>query len=124
MNDVSTPESYIPVRRETVEKRLSRRLDLLDQHLSDDTFKARVDKATLKDLAVVEAIYVDKLLALRGQPNQGVGSDTRAKLGELGATLLAELNRRGLNVKLTERTIEASTLGPEHADAIATVIPE
>lgn len=80
-----------------------------------------MEKATLKDLAVVEAIYTDKILALRGQPNQGVGADTRAKLGELGATLLAELNRRGLNLKLTERTIEVAS-GPERTDTAAALV--
>jgi len=109
----STPAQYVPVRKETIEKRLSRRLDLIDAELTDAEFAARIAKAPLKELAVAEGIYLDKIAQLRGQPNKAVGSDTRAKLTELGSALIQELNRRGLSVKLTERTIEAKLDGED-----------
>lgn len=108
----STPAHYTPVRKETIEKRLSRRLDVLDEELTDHELKARIARASLKDLAVVEGIYYDKLSELRGQPNRVVGSDTRAKLGEWMVAAMNELTRRGLTVKLTERVAEVTTGGP------------
>jgi len=108
----STPAHYTPVRKETIEKRLSRRLDLIDEELTDQAFKERLSVASVKDVAVVEGIYLDKLTELRGQPNRVVGSDTRAKLTEFMVAAIQELQRRGMTIKLTERTAEV-TGGPE-----------
>jgi hypothetical protein len=109
----STPAAYVPVRKEVLEQRLSRRLDLLDSAMTDQAFQERVDKATLKDLAIVEGVYLDKMAQLRSQPNRAVGSDTRAKLSELSVAIMQEINRRGLDVKLTERTIEVKAEGKD-----------
>jgi hypothetical protein len=107
----------VPVRKETIEKRLSRRLDLIDQALTDNEFNTRISEAKLKDLAIVEGIYVDKLAELRGQPNRVIGSDTRAKLNEWMVAAMQELQRRGLSIKLTERTAEV-TSGPDEPGPI------
>jgi len=109
----STPAHYTPVRKETIEKRLSRRLDLIDEELTDEAFRGRIAVSSAKELAVVEGIYLDKLTELRGQPNRVVGSDTRAKLTEFMAAAVQELQRRGMTVKLTERTAEVTAGGPE-----------
>jgi hypothetical protein len=116
----STPAHYTPVRKETIEKRLSRRLDLIDETLTDQQFVDRLNIASLKDVAVVEGIYLDKLTELRGQPNRVVGSDTRAKLTEFMAAAVQELSKRGMTVKLTERTAEV-TRGPEGPEPVKVI---
>jgi hypothetical protein len=114
----STPAAYVPVRKEVLEQRLSRRLDLLDSAMTDAEFQQRVDKATLKDLAIVEGVYLDKMAQLRSQPNRAVGSDTRAKLGEWMQSAMLELQRRGLSVTMTERKVEVKG-GPDEPGPVA-----
>lgn len=111
--DVSL-EQYIPVRREIVEKRTSRRLDVLAGAYSDAEFQelARENPRALKDFATAEAIYTDKLLDIRGQPNRSIGSDTRAKLGELAVAAMQELVRRGLDS------------GPRNTDTVTVIEPK
>ena len=107
----STPSDYLPVRKETIEQRLSRRLDVIDRVLTDQEYSDRLSKVSVKDIAVAEGIYIDKITNLRGQPNRVVGSDTRTKLAELGVALLQEAQRRGLSITLKERVLEVGS-GP------------
>lgn len=72
----------------------------------------KLDKASLKDLAIVEGIAYDKLLLLRGQPNVLFGSAEHQKLDALLPALLAEMQRRGTTVELTERKATVSLEEP------------
>ena len=119
----STPSDYLPVRKETLEQRLSRRLDVIDRVLTDREYTQRLDKVSVKDMAIAEGVYIDKLTQLRGQPNRVVGSDTRAKLAELGVALLQEAQRRGLSITLKERTLEVEG-GPTVINARPATSPE
>jgi hypothetical protein len=106
-------EGVKPMLRETHEKRLSQRLEWIDAYLDQDTFFEKLKEAKLKDIGIYEAVLTDKLLLLRGQPNQIISMADHSKLDELGPKLLEELNRRQLKVTATEtkteRTVELET---------------
>jgi hypothetical protein len=106
-------EGLKPVAREILEKRISHRLDVIDAYLDDETLLEKLKEAKLKDIGVFEGIQLDKLLVLRGQPNQIISMADHSKLDDLGPALLQELNRRQLKVTATEtkteRTVEMET---------------
>ena len=99
------PETRI-IKNEEIEQRLSARLDTIHAFLTNDDasqLKAKLEKASLKDLAIVEGIAYDKLLQLRGTPNVVFGTQEHQQLDKLLPALMAEMKRRGTSIELTER---------------------
>ena len=95
----------VPVRKgsiptEELEARISHRLDLIHRYLTDETVLGRLAFTSYKDITVAEAIYMDKLMALRGQPSIIVGHATHKRLDELGPALIAELTKRGIKAPI------------------------
>ena len=65
----------------------------------------------LKDIGIMMGIATEKVLLMSGQPTQIIAETQHKKLDELVPALLAEVQRRGASVELTERKANV-TLGP------------
>jgi hypothetical protein len=63
-------------------------------------------ESKLKEIAIAEAIYMDKSLILKGQPTLIVGAAERVKLNEVMPALLAEMRRRNMTTTVSERQIK------------------
>src|SRR5437867_10187450 len=100
-----TPVDTKPVHNSKLEKRISHRLDILASYLQDDVLVDKLDKTKLKDIIILEAILIDKLLALRGHPSSILRVEDSRKLDEVGGLILAEIKRRGLVVNMQERKV-------------------
>ena len=92
-------------------ERLESRLDVIHEYLTPERLSAKLDRANLSHIGIYEGILLDKLFALRGQPTQIVSVQEHRKMDELMPALLAEIQRRGLQARLTERTAEIAVGG-------------
>lgn len=99
-------EQIRPLATEALERRLTRRLDIVDRYLDEETLLSKLSESRLKDIGIYEAILLDKLLVIRGQPTAILRMEDSMKLDELGQAILQEIRRRGLSATLTERTAE------------------
>lgn len=107
-----TLDEVTPIAKEALEKRLSRRLDIIAGWLSDDKLEAKLEEAKLKDLGVYEGIMLTKLAELRGQPSIIIKTEDSKSLEDVAAKLLEEFKRRGIDsVELTERKVKATMDG-------------
>lgn len=94
---------------ETTSRFLSR-LDKIQQYLgNDENFIAKLDKASLKDMALIEAIYTDKIMTLTGKATQIIGIQHQEKMDEILPLLMQTLQQRGLSVTATERKLELNS---------------
>lgn len=93
--------------KEQMIDRVSSRLDALDAYLSDDTkWMEKLEKATLRDIAIFEGVYTDKLRDLMGHSTPVVTVQHQQKVDQLLPALMQILQQRGLTVTATERKIE------------------
>lgn len=93
-------------------ERILRRLDMLDAFISDDeNMWEKLQKASLRDLAIFEGVYVDKLQALRGQATQVISIQHQEKLDQVLPLLMQVMQQRGLTMTATEtkRSVEVTT---------------
>jgi hypothetical protein len=98
--------------KEQMIDRVSSRLDALDAYLEDDThWMAKLEKATLRDIAIFEGVYTDKLRDLMGHSTPVVTVQHQAKVDQLLPALMQILQQRGLTVTATEtkRSLEVQT---------------
>ena len=96
-----------------LERRASSLLDELDTYLKANNyaaFKTKLAAANLQQTAIFQGILIDKMLTLRGQPNQIVGYQEQASLDQLMPALLEEMKRRGLKATATERKVEITAV--------------
>ena len=98
-------EAVKPITREALEKRISRRLEIIDTFFTEEKLIQKLEKANLRDITIMEGTMMDKLLILRGQPSMIIGHLERGKLNELVPALLEEIKRRGLK-QITETKAE------------------
>lgn len=90
--------------------RMLRRLDAVQNYLADDrVWFDKLEKAPLRDIAIMEGIWIDKVQVLQGKATTILGAPQQAKLDEVLPLLQQALKQRGLTVALTERTIEVTT---------------
>lgn len=101
-------EAVEPVSNDEIESIITRRMRLLDKWLTDERLEAVFAQTKGKDMAVMEAIWIDKLLALRGTPVATISVQQQHKMDELMPALLEEMKRRGLAAKVIN-------VEPEHA---------
>lgn len=94
------------VTKESLERRVARRLNVLDRYLTDDKLEALLQLSSLKEIGIYEGIMMDKTLVLKGQPNVIIGSEDRKNMNEVLPRLLNEIRRRGLITAVSERKIE------------------
>lgn len=91
-------------------ERVMKRLDALDTYLSDDeAWFSKLEKASLRDVAIMEGVYIDKLQALRGQATQVISIQHQEKLDQVLPALMQIMQQRGLQVTATERKLEMTT---------------
>src|SRR3990167_9513854 len=89
--------------RDQLIERVKRRLDALDTYLSDDeAWFQKLEKATLRDVAIFEGVYIDKLQALTGHGNQIIGVEHQQKIDQLLPMLMQAMQQRGLHLTATE----------------------
>lgn len=101
-----TQENAPTITKESLERRISRRLNVLDRYLTDDMLHTLLTQSSLKEIGIYEGIMMDKSLVLKGQPTVIIGNAERGELDSLLPRLLREINRRGLITTATERKIE------------------
>mgnify|MGYP001581748706 CR=1 FL=1 len=111
-----TLETSPVVSRESLERRVSRRLNVLDRYLTDQRLTDLLAESKLKEIGIFEGIFLDKALVLKGQPTVIIGSEERVKLNEVMPALLQELRRRNLITTISERKIEFKGLGGNHEE--------
>ena len=101
-----TAENTPIITKESLERRVARRLNILDRYLTEERMIAVLEKAPLREIGVYEGIMMDKSLILQGQPTVIVGNDDRANIEQVLPKLLNELRRRKLITSVSERKIE------------------
>lgn len=96
--------------QEQLAARLRARLDVTQEYLNDDkTWFDKLEKTNLRDIAVMEGIWIDKLQLLEGKQTQIIGVQHQDKLDQLLPVLLETLKQRGLTIGLSERRMEITT---------------
>ena len=105
-------EEIEPITKEALEKRLSRRLDLIASFLTDDVLESKLTEAKLKELGVYEGIMLTKLAELRGMPSIIIKTEDSKRLDDIAASILDELSRRKISsVELSERKAKVEVDG-------------
>lgn len=102
----ATSELGPVIDKDSLSRRISRRLNVLDRYLTDDRLTGLLEISGLKEIGVYEAIMMDKLLLTKGEATVIVGSKDRAAMDEVLPKLLDELKRRKLVTSVSERKIE------------------
>jgi len=101
-----TVEGAPVVTKESLQRRVTRRLNVVDRYLTDEKLIELLAFSNLKEVGIYEGILLDKSLVLTGQPNVIIGGDDRARMDNVMPKLLTELKRRGLITTVSERSIE------------------
>lgn len=91
-----TPDTAPSVTKDSLLKRVTRRLNVLDRYLTDDKLVELLAFSSLKEIGVYEGIMLDKSMVLQGQPTVIIGNDDRKELRDTLPRLMEELKRRGL----------------------------
>lgn len=91
-----TAENAHSVTKESLQRRVTRRLNVLDRFLTDDKLIELLAMSSLKEIGVYEGIMLDKSLVLQGQPTVIIGNDERATMTDMLPRLMNELKRRGM----------------------------
>lgn len=94
------------ITKESLERRVARRLNVLDRFLTDERLIALLQQSSLKEVGIYEGIMLDKSLVLKGQPTVIIGSEDRQAMDSVLPRILAELRRRNLTTTVSERKIE------------------
>lgn len=96
--------------REQLVDRMQARLDAIDTYLADDeVWFQKLEEAKLRDIAIMEGVYIDKLQLLQGNVTQIIGVQHQEKIDQVLPLLLQAIQQRGLKVEATERKIEMIT---------------
>jgi hypothetical protein len=91
-------------------ERLLTRLDTVQEYLADDAvWFEKLEKAPLRDIAIMEGIWLDKLQAVQGKGTPVLGPPQQAQLDTLLPVLLQAMQQRGLTIGVSERTLEFKT---------------
>ncbi len=106
-----TNEDAPIITKESLERRVARRLNVLDRYLTDERLLSLMAMSNLKEIGIYEGIMLDKSLVLKGQPTVIIGSSDRAEMDNVLPRLLAEVRRRKLITSVSERKIEFTNPG-------------
>ena len=112
-----TAETGHVVTKESLERRVARRLNVLDRYLTDDRLLSLLAMSGLKEVGIYEGIMMDKALVLKGQPTVIIGSEDRTKLDEVLPRLMSELKRRKMITSVSERKIEFTSPGGDSGES-------
>lgn len=108
--DTQTQTQNQPLTKEILAQRVSQRLDVLNEFLSDDTslrglLGIAAMKGKLHDIGMYESNLIDRFIALKGDPSVLVGNTERGQLQAVLPRILALLEKRGI-LTATERKLE------------------
>ena len=101
-----TQENSPTISKESLERRIARRLNVLDRFLTDTKLLELLSESKLREIGIYEGIMMDKSLILKGQPNVIIGNADRVQIDNVLPRLLQELQRRKLTTTASERRIE------------------
>jgi hypothetical protein len=101
-----TQETAPGINKESLERRVARRLNVLDRYLTDQRLTELLSISGLKEIGIYEGIMMDKAMVLKGQPTVIVGSADRNNLESVLPKLLNEMRRRKLITSVRERRID------------------
>ena len=83
---------------------------MIETYLADDaTWFQKLEKTSLRDIAIMEGVWIDKLQLLTGKATQTIAHQHQEKLDQLLPLLQNALEQRGLTIGLSERTVEIKT---------------
>jgi hypothetical protein len=99
-----TAENAHAVTKDSLQRRVTRRLNVLDRFLTDDKLIELLSFSSLKEIGIYEGIMLDKSLVLQGQPNVIIGNDDRNAMASVLPRLMDELKRRRL-IASTSQTV-------------------
>ena len=105
-----TKQDAPTITKEGLERRVARRLNVLDRFLTDDKLIELLSFSSLKEIGIYEGIMLDKSLVLKGQPNVIIGNEDRQAIDLALPRLMDELKRRGLIARASERSVEIRTV--------------
>jgi hypothetical protein len=105
-----TKQDAHTITKEGLERRVARRLNVLDRFLTDDKLIELLSFSSLKEIGIYEGIMLDKSLVLKGQPNVIIGNEDRQAIDNALPRLMDELKRRGLVAHARERSVEIRTV--------------
>lgn len=95
---------------EQLTARLYGRLDTIQAYLEDDeVWFEKLSKANLRDVAIMEGVWIDKIQLLTGKAQPLMTPPHQEKIDQVLPLLLQALQQRGLTIGLSERTIEVKT---------------
>lgn len=107
-----TAENSPVITKESLQRRVARRLNVLDRYLTDQRLTELLGISGLKEVGIYEGIMMDKALVLHGQPTVIIGSEDRRSMDVILPRLLSEIRRRKLITTVSERKIEFTDNGP------------
>jgi hypothetical protein len=91
-----TSEAAHSVTKESLQRRVTRRLNVLDRFLTEDKLIELLAFSSLKEIGIYEGIMLDKSLVLQGQPTVIIANDDRNAMASVLPRLMDELKRRKL----------------------------
>lgn len=96
--------------QEQLAGRMRERLDVVQDYLADErVWFTKLEKASLRDMAIMEGVWIDKLQLLEGKATQVITHVQQEKLDQVLPLLLETLQQRGLTIGLSERRLEITT---------------
>ena len=96
--------------QEQLAGRIRARLDTIQEYLADDqVWWTKLEKANLRDLAIMEGVWIDKLQLLEGKATTVISHVQQERLDQVLPLLLETLQQRGLTIGLSERRLEVKT---------------
>ena len=96
--------------QEQLAGRIRARLDTIQEYLNDDAvWWTKLEKANLRDLAIMEGVWIDKLQLLEGKATTVISHVQQERLDQVLPLLLETLQQRGLTIGLSERRLEVKT---------------
>ena len=96
--------------QEQLAGRIRQRLDTIQEYLADDqVWWTKLEKASLRDMAIMEGVWIDKLQLLEGKATTVISHVQQERLDQVLPLLLETLQQRGLTIGLSERRLEVKT---------------
>lgn len=91
---------------ESIERKLPMLLDGID--------KSKVEKSTLRDIAVAFGVLAEKRQLLKGEPTQILTYEERENLNDLAPQIIKEMERRGMVIEAEYHEVaDVTVLPPE-----------
>ena len=96
--------------QEQLAGRMRARLDVVQEYLEDAAvWFAKLEKAPLRDIAIMEGVWIDKLQLVEGKATAVISHQHQEKLDEMLPRLLEAIKQRGLTIGVSERRMEITT---------------